>query len=687
VPVRFRSLVLLLSLAIYGLGLYLFYVTYVPMVGPFQAAFLPVLTAVLVITIIAPRKGTLLFITLFPLVNNLPYFFRLYEPLPMAPAALILFLFFFGGWLGSFLLRDRELFRDASLLRPLGLFFALVVLSGAITFWRYANFAPFLSDRIYELVTNAHGVSAGGAIMSVVLNSLNYLTGIAFFVVVLAAFRSEKDARRVMACLFFGAFISISFGLLQHFGHPTLGNNPVSVFLGLVNGTFKDALSFGAYLAMIMPVILGGFFAYRGIPRILSFLLLVLAGGVLMFTGSKVGLLSLPASFCAFALMNFRALRPRYISLRRIHWSAWVVVILILVIIVNAVIFHEALASKFAGAQTIARARQAFSSKSLAGIFVVRADVLWKLAIPMIEDHPLTGLGAGSYIIELSNYARSRRVPLLTPESSENGLLQIASELGVVGLALVLWIFLALAWRTRRGLAAAPPGTRDRFVASGAVAGIIAYLILVQVHTYIGSYEITYLFWLLAAIAIGAGRFEPARVVPGDKAARPARWPMRVALFAIALYGGALLWSSTHSLSLENRTREFGLRQDFGFSQTEKTQDGQAFRWTGRYAGMPLRVDKPSIRIPLHAAHPDIARDPVKVRIFAVRDLFRHKRLIGEAILREDRWESFEYPLADELGQDIILLIEVDRTWNPWKTQKIPDSRDLGVAVGEVTFR
>ncbi len=93
------------------------------------------------------------------------------------------------------------------------------------------------------------------------------------------------------------------------------------------------------------------------------------------------------------------------------------------------------------------------------------------------------------------------------------------------------------------------------------------------------------------------------------------------------------------------------------------------------------------IRIPLHAAHPDIGRNPVKARVFAVRGLFRHKRLIGEEILRDADWKTFEYSLADELGQDIILLIEVDRTWNPWKTQRVQDSRDLGVALGKIAFR
>ena len=229
-------------------GVYLFYLKYVPLVGPFQTALLPVLAAVLLITLIDARKGTLLFIVLFPLVNGLPYFFKLYEPLPMAPAALVLFLFFFGGWLGvaSSSGAGRP-FPDAPLFKPLLVFAALAALAGLIAFWRYANFVPFRSDHFYELITNAHGVSAGGALMSVVFCVLNYLTGIAFLFIAYNTFRSGKDMGSVLAAVVIGACVSVSFGFLQHFGHLSLGNNPTSIRQGLVNGTLKDALSFGTY--------------------------------------------------------------------------------------------------------------------------------------------------------------------------------------------------------------------------------------------------------------------------------------------------------------------------------------------------------------------------------------------------------------------------------------------------------
>jgi len=79
----------------YIAGLFFFYVRYVPLVKSFQAAFLPVLFAVFGLTLIKREWGLLFFIFSFLLINNLPYFFGIDERLPHAPAALVLFMFFF----------------------------------------------------------------------------------------------------------------------------------------------------------------------------------------------------------------------------------------------------------------------------------------------------------------------------------------------------------------------------------------------------------------------------------------------------------------------------------------------------------------------------------------------------------------------------------------------------------------
>ncbi|MDH7512870.1 MAG: hypothetical protein QHH14_07990 [Clostridiales bacterium] len=46
----------------------------------------------------------------------------------------------------------------------------------------------------------------------------------------------------------------------------------------------------------------------------------------------------------------------------------------------------------------------------------------------------------------------------------------------------------------------------------------------------------------------------------------------------------------------------------------------------------------------------------------------------------------YEYSLPEKVGQEITLLFKVSRTWNPLKTTGARDPRNLGVAIGEITF-
>ncbi|MGB3400251.1 MAG: hypothetical protein WBA34_08795, partial [Candidatus Deferrimicrobiaceae bacterium] len=171
-----KGLLLFLALAFIA-GLCLFYYTYVPLVKPFQIVLVPILILTFVTTALNAESGLLLFVFSFPLINNLPYFFRIYLDVPHAPTALVLFLFFFLGWLVHRLLNENELGLSRPALRPLGIFSLLLLVSLVITFLRYANFFPFFSDHINELTVNVNGVKAGGALMSGVFSFLSYITG------------------------------------------------------------------------------------------------------------------------------------------------------------------------------------------------------------------------------------------------------------------------------------------------------------------------------------------------------------------------------------------------------------------------------------------------------------------------------------------------------------------------------
>ena len=102
---------------------------------------------------------------------------------------------------------------------------------------------------------------------------------------------------------------------------------------------------------------------------------------------------------------------------------------------------------------------------------------------------------------------------------------------------------------------------------------------------------------------------------------------------------------------------------------------------------MTIKIEKPVIEIPLLASHPDIRKNPVKVKIFIIKDFFKKKKLLGEIILTESIWKTYKYSIPEEVGQEVILLIKVSRTWNPLKTLGTPDPRNLGVARGKIEFK
>ena len=690
------KLVFFLFVGIYIISLCFFYLKYVPLVKDFQIALTPLLFIAVILTTFNAEWGALFFIFCFPLINNLPYFFGLYEPLPLAPTALVLFLFYFLGWLLNNKTREAELSSKYPIFRPIALFSIIILLSVIVTFFRYTNFYPFISDYIYELITNAFGVTAGGAIMSIVFNSLNYLTGLAFFIILFNTVTSKQFINKIIIILCASTFLSLLFGFFQHLKNPKLGNNPISINEALINGTFKDALSFGAYIAIVLPLFLGVFLAFKGMLRIFSFLVIILSFYMIFFSGSKSALLSLLISLLLFLLLSstliFKLIKSKSFSLKRIRLSSVIIILLTVAIISGLLIINKGISEEITKSRTLSRFKSMIQAPNLNAIFMVRADILWKLAVFMIRDYPISGVGIGAYIIESSNYSKIYKTSLEVPESAENCLLQVGSELGLIGIFLVLWIFWEIFKQMRRSLLQIPGGDRSKFILIGAIAGVSSFFVIIQTHTFIGSYEIKYTFWLLIGLIFSLGRIAEAE----NKQKQEKRLKQKLrcskglkisSIILIVLFAGTQLWNSTHSLSLKSRTEKLGFKQEFGLDKLEKTKDGREFRWTRSYGGMTFKVEKPVMVLPLHAAHPDIQKKPVKIKIYLIKNFFKQKKLLKEISLAQSDWQAVTLSIPEEMGNEVILLIKVSRTWNPLKTIGTPDPRNLGVAIGRIEFK
>lgn len=675
-----RRLILLLPTGCYVIGLYFFYLKYVPLVKPFQIILIPVLSAVFTLTVINLRLGTLFFIFSFPLINSLPYFFGIFEHTPHAPTALVLFLFYFLGWLVYNTLFESRLSLEHPIFKPIALFSTVIFVSGIISFFRHANFYPFLTDYVYELITNVHGVTAGGAIMSTLFFSLNYLTGFAFFLILLNTIDSKEFIKKTLIVLLISTSISLIVGFYQHFKDISFGNTPLRINESIINATFKDPLSYGAYLSILISVILAAVFAFKGIIRLFSCLLFILALFILPQTGSKSGLTGALISLLFFLIfiliINTDRKKLKSISFRKIIGFVTAFVLII------AVVFSILISSKESEAyKRLTELKYRYGG--LEEAVRIRLNQ-WRMAAYMMRDYPLTGVGIGAYIIELPNYAETHKGRYRKwTDSAENYFLQVGSDLGLLSLFLSLWIFWEIFKQIKRSLREYFFRGKWKYIQIGISCGIISLSLNFIVHTYIGSYEIKYTFWLLVALIFCLSRMRKEKEEKIHFSKNFRIW----GILLIILFCGVHIWNSTHSLSLKNRTEQLEIKQNFGLYKKEKTEDGREFSWTRSYGGLTIKIEKPIIQIPMLASHPDIRINPVKVKIWLIKDFFKQKELLDEIILREPRWGTYEYHIPKELGQELILLIKVSRTWNPLKTLGAPDPRNLGVALGKIEFR
>jgi hypothetical protein len=658
--------------------LHFFYLTYVPLLSGYQLALAPILLAVFACTVFSRETGTLLFIFLFPLINSLPYFFGVYESTPHAPTALVLFLFFFFGWMFHSAIFKKELTFEEPIFKPLLVFSVLIVLSAAITVFKFSNFSPFLSDSFYELITNVNGVSAGGAVMSTVFASLNYLSGFAFFLILVNTMKSRDTVRRIIILIMIGFSLSLIFGVYQQYVNLELGNTPKWIAKEMITSTFKTPLAFSAFLSVLIPVVLSVFLAFRGIIRVCALLLFVFALSFIPQTSSRS---SLGAVIIALVFMAFFILTKAHIkgaSSRKILGA--VAVLLIIFILAFSVLGNLEDSTLHKRFNELKRNYEKGGVEKALGI---RLDYRWRMAVRMMIEYPLSGVGVGAFIVELPNYLKLAGGAHEVADSAENYVLQVGSEMGVIGLIFALWIFWEIIRAISRSLRQSRVTDRWRYIQVGISCGIIAIFFNFVFHTYIGSYETKYTFWLLVALLFVLEKGE-------DEVKRQAWFTKKIILLAsvvIILFGMIHAWNSTHSLSLKSRTERFGFEQIFGLYQSEKTETGREFFWTREYGGLTLRVEGPIIEIPLHAAHPDINENPVWTKLFLVKDLFQEMRLLDDFAISTNIWQNYTYAIPEEVGQKITLLIKVDRTWNPQKIKGAQDPRNLGVAIGRIQFK
>lgn len=643
-PIFHLSIVL-----IFLLLFFLLYLRYVPVVWTFQIVLVPIFLSVFILTFLKRKYGLLLFVFLIPVINSVPHFFHFKS----APIGLILFFVLFISLLMRWAIFGEEPFRFPSI--PFfQSFFFISLLSLFLSFLRYSNFFPFSDNSIHDWVVNSANLRAGGAIFSVITESMVLISGLLFLSILIR----EDENFLFKSFYFFLAGLSMSalFSIFQAF-KGFIGVEELWIRLKRVSGLAEDPNSLGISLSLMIPFLLFLMVERKKlfpIPVIFLFLFSI------FLSGSRSGFTNLFLSTIIFLYLFLKSGKKRIILT--------ISVLLILALSISSLLKSE----RFNLSDRLIKSWNQLKGGKFQALAMGRT-LLWKAGLLMARDYPISGVGLGAYITELPNFYKEYNLFYIAPlseykkgypypftDTSGNLYLQILSETGIPGLLSfsIFWFYILLS-SIRKNL--------NPFASSALLS--FSFISLFGFH--ILKSDVSFGVYLLL-------RF----LISNEARSRNVKY---LEIFTILIFSISFLISSTTSLSIKNRTEKFGWEQDYGFHRWENYEKG-IFRWTKKGAGFEIFLSSRFFTIDFNASNPDIERKPVKVKLFISENPFKKKEKLDEFILMEKGWKRRGYSVKELEGKKAFISIEVSRTWNPLRKLGVPDPRNIGVGIGKIDF-
>jgi O-antigen ligase len=313
--------------------------------------------------------------------------------------------------------------------------------------------------------------------------------------------------KRFLVVIFLiGVFESL-YGIFEFFS----GHRQILYLKGIsaVSGTFINRNYFAGYLLMVIPLSMGLFFSREAIRkgRVASWrnrvssldgkMLLIGFGVVVMilgllFSASRMGILSLLLSF---SLISLLVRDPR----REKKFSKISFLILSLALLWGVWIGLDAVISRFLNVT------EDFKSRWL----------IWSSTFQILKTFPFFGSGLGTFSQVFPMYRSFPIRNLVT--HAENDFLQLTSEVGLVGIGLLVILFILFFFKAVLGIRSLPRSRSERYVGIGGLVGIFALMLHSLVERNLQIPANAFLYTFLWALVLRTATLNPgAKVERGD---------------------------------------------------------------------------------------------------------------------------------------------------------------------------
>jgi len=459
----------------------------------------------LVLGIIGLEYALVWFVFLTPLLASLPLLLEI----PNFYLIEVVFLAVILVWVVRLILRKRIKFVKTSLDIPLGIFLLLVLISCGVTLIRINQlFSSFLAGNLGAALQKIFLLdkTTNLANFYTLRYALTILEGILVYFFLVNTIRSKDFLRKVIAAMIAGSTVVVSYGIFQYLTRFHLLEYWVKQDPNLtrINATFQDPNSLGSYLVLGI-FLTGGLFLGEGRwKRLFLGCLMVGLGLCLVFTASRGAwaslVLILVVMIILFSREKMGIFFKREFSRGRGKKIMVAVLIFSLVVIVTLVLlasktelevgkrgsYHNVLLSMFKFSNLV--------DKELDS----RMFHFWRPGWWMVKDHPVFGVGIGSYYWLLwiyLDFPPDKRIY----ENAHNYFLQIWAELGTVGLVCFLLI-LVIVFRRGIQLLTRVKERYWRFVVLGLVGGIAGFLLTHLTSHAMVLLEMQFIFWSFVAL-------------------------------------------------------------------------------------------------------------------------------------------------------------------------------------------
>jgi O-antigen ligase len=553
---------------------------------------------------------------------------------------------------------------------PLITWAVIVSIAWPIVFLREADFALWILP-LQRVSNTSNGAPPWLIAQNIAYFALLHSAGILLVDALFRWYRNDSTRFRkeVLTPLVAAAGIAAAVAAYQGFVDLTFLNTGFWAYMIRASGTLADANKLGAVAGLwtIGAVV----YARRMQPpwsAAVTVSALVLGISAAWLSGSRTGLASVLISTLIAAI---EALRWLKLDLRKLAFAgtgAMVIGAAMIVVLQNAST-HTIVQRGTLGYLPF------FGDR---GIAESANELLWDrfsygpVAIQMIKEHPLEGVGPGMFHPLSHDFGITVGRLGLVPDNAQAWWRHHLAELGLLGFIPLIW------WCVVYGRSLFSTRASGDQLASGMLRGLlIAFFIASLFGLPSQSAAITLTFWIFAFwLVLEQG---------GDAVQAPPRkeWPRQLAAVTIALiavHAGLTVVDAFGDLRPRHRAERFGWYYRYGYhisndgADVEPDPGGNAVgrRWTMKDSLALIPVKGKVLKFVAWVAHPDANTNPVHTQVF-VDSMLVYEGDLGRTPLFLD--------IPATPGKTHMLIeTSVERTFRPSDSGS-RDARELGLSL------